>query len=316
MVNIRNAFAFATVALVATVSAFEEDSHRSLQAVNFRQELLDSINAARKEEGLDELCINEMLMDAAQVQANDMADNNFIKSTGSDGSQPKDRAAEQGFMAAQVTEVVGAGYRSASSIVAAWVKSASAKSTLLSKNNVMGPGYAFDKTKKYVHFWAVDFSTGECGNGTATGGATSTEGSGSVELPKSSDASGSVEAPSSESGSESAPASGSGSAPAPAPASGSADAPAVTPAPAAASGSDASGSDEAPAAIPAPAAGTPATAAGTPAPAAGTPAPAAGTPAPAGASGSDDELPANGSAEAPATEAPATEQPEADTSNQ
>ncbi|KAH7463940.1 Circumsporozoite protein [Phytophthora ramorum] len=302
MVNIRSVFTFASVALVAAVSASDDDAMgRNLQAVNFRQELMDSINAARKKEGLEAMCINEMLMDAAQTQANDMADGNFIKSTGSDGTQPKDRAEVEGFKAAVVTEVVGAGYRTASSIVAAWVKSASAKSTLLSKHTVMGPGYTFDKTKKYVHFWAVDFADGECGNGTATAStpaADSTSGSGSVELPASSSGSGSAPAPAPASGSGSeTPASGSGSAPAPAPASGS--------------GSDtpASGSGSA---TPAPAAATPAPAAAsgsgaeTPASGSGSEAPAA-TPAPAAASGSGAETPAaaSGSAEAPATDTPA-----------
>ncbi|KAL4157127.1 hypothetical protein PRNP1_006152 [Phytophthora ramorum] len=314
MVNIRSVFTFASVALVAAVSASDDDAMgRNLQAVNFRQELMDSINAARKKEGLEAMCINEMLMDAAQTQANDMADGNFIKSTGSDGTQPKDRAEVEGFKAAVVTEVVGAGYRTASSIVAAWVKSASAKSTLLSKHTVMGPGYTFDKTKKYVHFWAVDFADGECGNGTATAStpaADSTSGSGSVELPASSSGSGSAPAPAPASGSGSeTPASGSGSAPA-----------AATPAPAAASGSGAetpaSGSgSETPAATPAPAAAsgsgaeTPASGSGSETPAA-TPAPAAASGSeaetPAAASGSEAETPAaaSGSAEAPATDTP------------
>ncbi|KAG2766329.1 hypothetical protein JG687_00016274 [Phytophthora cactorum] len=322
MVNVRNVFVCASMALVAAVSAFPADNHhRTLQAVNFRQDLLDAINAARKKEGMDELCLNEMLMDAAQIQANDMADNNFIKSTGSDGSVPKERAAAQGFKAETVTEIVGAGYRTASSIVAAWSKASSAKSTIFSKSNVMGPGYTFDKTKKYVHFWAVDFSTGECGNGTATGGpAPSGDSSGSVELPssgsdapKSSDASGSVEAPESGSGAP-APA-GSGAetpavTPAPAgsgaetPASGSGDPPAATPAPA---GSDAetpaSGSgDEEPAATPAPAGS------GAETPASGSGDPPAAAPAPAG---SGAQTPASGSGDEPAaTPAPAEEEPE------
>ncbi|KAL3665564.1 hypothetical protein V7S43_009598 [Phytophthora oleae] len=294
MVNVRNVFAFATLALVGAVSATEED-HRTLQAVNFRQEMLDAINAARKKEGLDKLCINEMLMDAAQIQTNDMADNNFIKSTGSDGSVPKTRAAEQGFKAETVTEIVGAGYRTASSIVAAWSKASSAKSTIFSKSNVMGPGYTFDKTRKYVHFWAVDFSTGECGTGAATGG--SGESSGSVELPssssgseapKSSDASGSVEAPASGSGAAPAPASGSG-----------ADTPAVTPAPA---GSGAETPSSGSGATPAPASGS----------GAEPPASESGD-ASAPASGSGAETPASGSGEAApaATPAPAaTEAPD------
>ncbi|KAJ8524553.1 hypothetical protein ON010_g16563 [Phytophthora cinnamomi] len=104
MVSIRSALTFACVALVASVSA-TSDEHRTLQAVNFRSDLLDAINAVRKTEGLKPMCINEMLMDSAQNQANDMADGNFIKSTGSDGSTPKQRAAVEGFKAAEVTEV-------------------------------------------------------------------------------------------------------------------------------------------------------------------------------------------------------------------
>ncbi|KAG6614556.1 RxLR-like protein [Phytophthora cinnamomi] len=269
MVSIRSALTFACVALVASVSA-TSDEHRTLQAVNFRSDLLDAINAVRKTEGLKPMCINEMLMDSAQNQANDMADGNFIKSTGSDGSTPKQRAAVEGFKAAEVTEVVGAGYRTASSIVAAWAKSASAKSTLLSKHNVMGPGYTFDKTRKYVHFWAVDFATGECGDGPAQGGPSpagskSGNGSGSVEYPAS------TPAPAPASSNDSDKDSGSGSAPAPA------RTPAVTPAPANSesdeSGSDESGSDddsgsgaETPAVTPAPAAAPAATPPGTAAP--------------------------------------------------
>ncbi|KAG3072559.1 hypothetical protein PI124_g21082 [Phytophthora idaei] len=271
MVNVRNVFVCASMALVAAVSAFPADNHhRTLQAVNFRQDLLDAINAARKKEGMDKLCLNDMLMDAAQIQANDMADKNMINSTGSDGSVPKERAAAQGFKAETVTEIVGAGYRTASSIVAAWSMASSAKSTIFSKLNVMGPGYTFDKTKKFVHFWAVDFSTGKCDNGTATGGpAASGDSSGSVELPSSgSDASGSVEAPESGSG-------------APAPAGSGAETPAVTPAPAG-SGAEtpASGSGDPPAAAPAPA-------------------------------GSGAQTPASGSGDEPAaTPAPAEEEPE------
>ncbi|RLN47722.1 hypothetical protein BBJ29_005945 [Phytophthora kernoviae] len=160
VIGMRNLMALACAALLAGAQA---------QVVNFRQELLDAVNAERKAQSLDPFCLNELLMDAAQVQANDMADNNFIKSAGSDGSTPEKRAKAQGFDGALVTEVVGAGYRSAESIIAAWTKSASAKKAIFGKFTVMGPGYTFDKTKKFVHFWAVDFAQGECGNATSTG---------------------------------------------------------------------------------------------------------------------------------------------------
>lgn len=243
--SMRNALALACVAAVAGAESIES---RHLQVVNFRQEILDAVNAERKAQDLEPYCLNELLMNAAQVQSNDMAENNFIKSTGSDGSSPVERAKTQGFEGTAVTEVVGAGYRTTESIVAAWTKSASAKKAMFGNFNVMGPGYTFDKTRKFVHYWAVDFAKGECGNstGAGAGGSGSLDsgaivGSGSTELSTS----GSGGAPAS-STSGSAPASStSGSAPA-ASTSGSGDAPAASTSGSAPAASTA-GSGEAPA---------------------------------------------------------------------
>lgn len=173
MVNVLCVVAFASIGVITATDAFETQTHgRILQVVDFRDEVLDEVNKARQERKLEELCINNKLMDAAQIHANDMTENNFIRSKGSDGSLPKDRAKAQGFTAETVTEIVGAGYRTAKSVVAAWTKSATADSTLLSGEvNVLGAGYSYDRTKKLVHFWVVDFSTGECGDGDATTGA-------------------------------------------------------------------------------------------------------------------------------------------------
>lgn len=157
-----NVVVVASVALVVAVNA---SAHRTLQAVDFRDDIEEAINAARKAKGLSKLCINNKLMDAAQTQANDMAENNLVKTTGSDKSSLKDRALAHGFKGEVVTEVVAAGYRTAVSVVDAWSKSQTALETIFSPTiTVLGPGYAFDKTKKFIHFWAVDFSTGGCGD--------------------------------------------------------------------------------------------------------------------------------------------------------
>uniref|UniRef100_A0AAV1TLK9 SCP domain-containing protein n=1 Tax=Peronospora matthiolae TaxID=2874970 RepID=A0AAV1TLK9_9STRA len=178
MVSIPSALVIASVAAMATASAFHADSHhRTLQAVNFRQELLNEINAVRKTHKLPELCINNKLMYAAQDHANDMAEHNFVNSTSLNGTVPDVRAFKSGFVDNNVTETVGGGYKTASTIVAAWAETNHAHNTLLSDCNVMGPGYAFDRTKRLVHFWAVDYSTGTCGDGTAKGSSTSSSGS-------------------------------------------------------------------------------------------------------------------------------------------
>ncbi|CAI5721798.1 unnamed protein product [Hyaloperonospora brassicae] len=164
MVCTRSAVVCASVALVAAASAFDADAHhRHLQVVTFRQDMLDAVNAMRESRKLPKYCQNDQLMFAAQVQANDMAEHNFTGSTGSDKSLPTERAARQGFIAPLVTETVGAGFSSASSIVAAWAKTETVESTMLNGTyNVMGAGYAYDRTKRRVHFWAVTYSEGTC----------------------------------------------------------------------------------------------------------------------------------------------------------
>ncbi|KAL7691661.1 putative CAP domain-containing protein [Plasmopara halstedii] len=169
MVSACHVVIFASLALLRSTEA---------QVVDFREQMLKEINKVRKEKSLDDLCINDKVMDAAQIQANDMAENNFVNSKGSDGSSPKSRAEVQGFIADTVTETVAVGYPTTQAVVAAWAKSATAGNTLLSGDvTVVGAGYAFDMTKKFVHFWAVDYSVGECGDGAATNGTTTSDAS-------------------------------------------------------------------------------------------------------------------------------------------
>lgn len=100
-------------------------------------------------------------MTAAQVMANDMAKNNFVSATGSDGSSPTDRAnAQQYNSTVGVTELVGAGYESAADALAAWIKSSDTQSTLFGNYAHVGPGYTFNKNQLYWNYWAVDFATG------------------------------------------------------------------------------------------------------------------------------------------------------------
>jgi len=58
---------------------------------NWKQQMLNLVNAARSREGSGELCLNTKLSVAAKSHAQDMVDNNFFSHTGSDGSSFEDR---------------------------------------------------------------------------------------------------------------------------------------------------------------------------------------------------------------------------------
>lgn len=160
-------------------------ARRALQAVNFRKELVAAVNSKRSERGLRALCINKCvlcvwgdckgewrthtvsttniskLMTAAQVMANDMAKNDFVSATGSDGSSPSDRAEAQKYNSTSgVAELVGAGYESARDVMEAWVKSSDTTGTLFGDFTHVGPGYTFNKNQLYWNYWVLDFATG------------------------------------------------------------------------------------------------------------------------------------------------------------
>ncbi|CAI5719106.1 unnamed protein product [Peronospora effusa] len=170
MVKICSIFIFASMALVGAETAPKEGvTNHDQPALNFRQELLKTINDARAAKGLKDLCTNKKLMNAAQIQANYLVEKDLITSMGESESTPEMRAVKAGFNAKKVTEIVGGGFSTAFDVVAQWANAKSVKETLFSNHNVMGFGYAFDKAKKkYMHYWVVDFSDGECGDGDAT----------------------------------------------------------------------------------------------------------------------------------------------------
>ncbi|KUF82700.1 hypothetical protein AM587_10013238 [Phytophthora nicotianae] len=120
-------FAFALVTLAGIANA-DAENHvaRELQVADFSTKLLNSVNAKRAEKGLKPVCINTKLAKAAQILADDNAKNNKA---------------------------------SADAVVATWVKSSSAY--LFSDFKFIGPGYAYDKTKLYKHYWVMDMANAD-----------------------------------------------------------------------------------------------------------------------------------------------------------
>ncbi|KAG6955795.1 hypothetical protein JG688_00011736 [Phytophthora aleatoria] len=158
--NIKGLFTLAVVALVGMANAEVEDHVvRELQVADFSTMLLNAVNAKRADKGLPAVCINTKLAKAAQALADDNAKNNKVSTKGSDGSTPTTRYDIQGIETAQSAELVAAGQASADAVVATWTKSSSAY--LYSDFKFIGPGYAYDKTKTYKHYWVLDFANAE-----------------------------------------------------------------------------------------------------------------------------------------------------------
>ncbi|GMF22705.1 unnamed protein product [Phytophthora fragariaefolia] len=155
--NCKGLIAVALVALVGMANA-EADDHvaRQLQVADFSNKLLNAVNAKRAEKGLKVVCINTKLAKAAQVLANDNAKNNKVGTRGSDGSTPTSRYTAQNIKTSQSAELAGAGQASADAVVATWIKSSSAY--LYSDFKFIGPGYAYDASKVYKHYWVLDLA--------------------------------------------------------------------------------------------------------------------------------------------------------------
>ncbi|EGZ24313.1 hypothetical protein PHYSODRAFT_284904 [Phytophthora sojae] len=134
-------------------------AERELQVADFSAKLLEAVNSKRAEKGLIAVCINEKLMRAAQVLADDMAQNNFVDTTGSDGSKLADRATAQSLNVSASAEVVAAGYSSVETVVAIW--SEDSDSFIYSDLPFVGPGYKYDASKRYRHYWVLDFADAE-----------------------------------------------------------------------------------------------------------------------------------------------------------
>ncbi|KAL4137446.1 hypothetical protein PRIC2_000966 [Phytophthora ramorum] len=153
----KGMLALVLVALVGSANAVEVS--RELQVADYSTKMLNAVNAKRAEKGLNALCINTKLAQAAQVHAEDMAAKNFIGTSSSDGSTQMDRLEAQNLTVTAAAELVGAGYTSVDSMVASWLKASS--DYIYADYPFMGPGYKYDKTKQYKHYWVLDLSDGE-----------------------------------------------------------------------------------------------------------------------------------------------------------
>ncbi|MDP2784970.1 MAG: CAP domain-containing protein, partial [Sulfurimicrobium sp.] len=107
--------------------------------------------------GLPALTINAQLSSAAQGHAADMACNNTISHTGSDGSSAYSRALASGYSGSFSEEIIygGGGPQAAMSW---WMNDQIHRDAILNPNTTeMGVGYAYFSNGSYGDYIAVDF---------------------------------------------------------------------------------------------------------------------------------------------------------------
>ncbi|KAL3674243.1 hypothetical protein V7S43_000201 [Phytophthora oleae] len=159
-----------TASPTAIGKAFAQDSApvanatRHLQTYSktgFQSLLLAAVNKERTDRGLSSLCMSSKLQSSAQKHSNDMATNNFMSHTGSDGSSMKERITATGYAWTAIAENVAAGQKDVAAVMESWMASAGHKKNILSTTYKMfGCGYAYSSTSTYKHYWTQDFGAG------------------------------------------------------------------------------------------------------------------------------------------------------------
>lgn len=120
------------------------------------QEVISLINQARENAGLSALTINSQLMSAAQNHSADMACNNFLGHTGSDGSWIGDRLIRAGYpLTYNYTEIIAIG--TAQNAMNQWQADAPHWDSVLDSSMVeIGAGYAYYSSSDFGGYITVD----------------------------------------------------------------------------------------------------------------------------------------------------------------
>lgn len=129
------------------------------QNAGYVSQLAALINAERASAGLPALAVNSQLAALAQSHAADMACNDMISHTGSDGSSAYTRAVAAGYAGAFSEEIIygGGGPEAAMSW---WMSDPIHRDAILkAKTTEMGAGYAYFSNGSYGDFIVVEFGS-------------------------------------------------------------------------------------------------------------------------------------------------------------
>lgn len=110
------------------------------------QQLLDTVNAARRARGLPSYRWDGTVARAAQAHADDMAARQELSHRGSDGSDVLARLRRVGLSPRGWGETLAAGFPGADTVVEAWLNSPAHRPILLSDLTVAGAALATSRT--------------------------------------------------------------------------------------------------------------------------------------------------------------------------
>lgn len=114
------------------------------------------VNDERAIRGIPELAWNDLLFDAARGHSNDMATNNTLSHTGSDGSQPSDRISYVGYEFRAYGENIAYNYTDPDAVMTGWMKSPGHRQNILNENFCeLGIGLAYSSTN--APYWTQNF---------------------------------------------------------------------------------------------------------------------------------------------------------------
>lgn len=118
------------------------------------------INRYRAEKGKKPLALNPVLTRAAQRHSTDLAKQDTISHSGSDGSNPWKRVTGAGYHAQLAAENVGAGQRSMAEVFRGWQESPGHdRNLLLADATQMGIALTVDAGTRYGTFWTLVIGT-------------------------------------------------------------------------------------------------------------------------------------------------------------
>lgn len=128
-------------------------------------EMLNRVNQARTVarycgdtyfEAVPAVTWNDRIVTAAQGHSDDMAENNFLSHTGSNGSSAGERLAAAGYDWTAYNENIAAGYASAEAVVQGWLDSPGHCSNIMSPYiKEIGSAYASRSDSVYGIYWTL-----------------------------------------------------------------------------------------------------------------------------------------------------------------
>jgi len=114
------------------------------------------LNSYRAEYGLPPVTLNEKLIKASQVHANDMGTHDMMEQEGTDGSTSSDRAQRQNYYFYGIAENVAAGQKSWKEVFKAWQDSPGHNENLLMESaEDFGIALVYEPRTSFVTYWVM-----------------------------------------------------------------------------------------------------------------------------------------------------------------